>query len=1176
MKSSTQLDSVVFRLTPTRTRCDLIIIANGKKEKIASGLLNPFLAHMKSAQEKIAKGGYSIILEPPQSQSMISWFTKGTVERFVRFVNTPDILERVYIIESEIIQIEETIAIQGKNDIQHCLVEDQQTKAFRDCDGSKSEVVSNGNKAVVLYKPEEHIPQASGSFSQDGNCRVQILKILQSRKSVLEKEQCMAFERAAAAGFHFDDMPFLLSFGKCFGASRLRDACFRFMELWKKKHEFGQPLETGAAEVVAGQTDLFDKKASYSNEKLNTDCIAGQRAPMDAHLPKGQHENPQGQFPIWSMYSPSSAPPPLQPYYVQRLPYHHTYLQNNPLYPPYGVEDAQVGVMQRNGPKIQLTDKKCSNNEVKIEAPRSFKAKVSNPNSYDEREVNKPEIDGGYWLAFQNILFKESGEDNYTEKGHMPAKGKYVRIQKDPTGDDHTTLGGKGADDLQDSRDNVIHRVSIDMSCCIPSGSSDGVLHSIRECGNILGHDDQIDLQYAETNGGKVYAETVSHDSTLAGWEHFSGSRNSINTLTEKGLQSVTNILDKASSQYMADESFIVPVRSMLFNVAVPEIITHCDCELSTAIRNTESNFIGVRSQVNYKRSNLDLIPKCVSEENCRRYNPTLDYEMKAHVKDNISQEKGKKKASSIVKEVNTKMDKDQRGKADLDNKNTVGPIRRGKLSMTSPVHYARVHAERLRAFKEDTQKMKMEKEEADIKCLEALNLERHKRIAARGSYTSADLVVPLSQRRQQPINPSPSPIRGSKFSDLEPGSSSPLQRSKIRNPLVSTISPKDSKSHKFSDGQSNNNRLTKSASSWSDPNKKSSNIVTPDSKASTTRVRKLSEPKTVNWPVASVKAHSSETLIRLRKSKEPENTKISEVIDLDATQAATLPELKIRSPKGLSDNMNVSGPPINSANVKSMVNGEKAPCDSAGDENIVEKTVVMLECEISSLPVAHASGEECRVLSQQCYSHGHLGEKISVVFEHAVPTDAPPSPFVGFVSDPIPGLDQGQLNSCEVGEKCAHETPKVAKAGPGGKPYEAPYAPMTSLAVSDLALAKPMKSLVESARTDGEYTIQDDSAKARVKEPPRGLWRLWKFGKKKHCPTACDKNLEPDQKSVNRLKHQDGHAANTTSSSEVYTLKNLMSRDETSAVDNAVQKSRHFSLLTNFWSRTSEKKLRS
>ncbi|CAH2080473.1 unnamed protein product, partial [Thlaspi arvense] len=69
-----------------------------------------FLAHLKTAQDQIAKGGYSILLEPEPGSD---WFTKGTVERFVRFVSTPEILERVYTLESEILQIEEAIAIQG-------------------------------------------------------------------------------------------------------------------------------------------------------------------------------------------------------------------------------------------------------------------------------------------------------------------------------------------------------------------------------------------------------------------------------------------------------------------------------------------------------------------------------------------------------------------------------------------------------------------------------------------------------------------------------------------------------------------------------------------------------------------------------------------------------------------------------------------------------------------------------------------------------------------------------------------------------------------------------------------------------------------------------------------------------------------------------------------------------
>lgn len=53
----------------------------GKKEKLASGLLNPFLSHLKAAQDQMDKGGYSIVLEP-EGVNDASWFTKGIVERF--------------------------------------------------------------------------------------------------------------------------------------------------------------------------------------------------------------------------------------------------------------------------------------------------------------------------------------------------------------------------------------------------------------------------------------------------------------------------------------------------------------------------------------------------------------------------------------------------------------------------------------------------------------------------------------------------------------------------------------------------------------------------------------------------------------------------------------------------------------------------------------------------------------------------------------------------------------------------------------------------------------------------------------------------------------------------------------------------------------------------------------
>ena len=52
-------------------------------ERLASGLLEPFLSHLKSAKDQISKGGYSITLRPPGGHP--HWFTKATLQRFFSF-----------------------------------------------------------------------------------------------------------------------------------------------------------------------------------------------------------------------------------------------------------------------------------------------------------------------------------------------------------------------------------------------------------------------------------------------------------------------------------------------------------------------------------------------------------------------------------------------------------------------------------------------------------------------------------------------------------------------------------------------------------------------------------------------------------------------------------------------------------------------------------------------------------------------------------------------------------------------------------------------------------------------------------------------------------------------------------------------------------------------------------
>lgn len=63
-------------------RCELFVSGNGRTEKLASGLLKPFITHLKVAEEQVARPGNSIRLEVERSSNGSRWFNKGTLERF--------------------------------------------------------------------------------------------------------------------------------------------------------------------------------------------------------------------------------------------------------------------------------------------------------------------------------------------------------------------------------------------------------------------------------------------------------------------------------------------------------------------------------------------------------------------------------------------------------------------------------------------------------------------------------------------------------------------------------------------------------------------------------------------------------------------------------------------------------------------------------------------------------------------------------------------------------------------------------------------------------------------------------------------------------------------------------------------------------------------------------------
>ncbi|CAA0396683.1 hypothetical protein ISN44_As04g028340 [Arabidopsis suecica] len=218
MDPRTRLDYALFQLTPTRTRCDLVIFSGGENEKLASGIFQPFVTHLKSVSDQISKGGYSVTLRP--SSVGVPWFTKVTLQRFVRFVTTPEVLERSVTLEKEIEQIEDSIQANA-------------AAIAGEAEGNELGGTWTSQKSTALSKTKG---ETDGDTVEE-NSKVGLQRVLENRKAALCKEQAMAYARALVVGFELDYMDDLFSFADAFGASRLREACVNFVDLCKRKNE---------------------------------------------------------------------------------------------------------------------------------------------------------------------------------------------------------------------------------------------------------------------------------------------------------------------------------------------------------------------------------------------------------------------------------------------------------------------------------------------------------------------------------------------------------------------------------------------------------------------------------------------------------------------------------------------------------------------------------------------------------------------------------------------------------------------------------------------------------------------------------------------------------------------------------------------------------------------------
>ncbi|CAL0307893.1 unnamed protein product [Lupinus luteus] len=214
MKSDAVLDYAVLQLSPKRSRCELLVSSDGNTEKLLSGFVKPFLTHLKVAEEQFALAAQSIKLEIERHKNAGTWFTKGTLERFVQFVSSPEVLEMVITFDAEMSQLEAARRIYSKG------AEDQ----HMDSQGG------NGTQAIAA-------PDATTK---------ELLRAIDVRLGAVRQDLTTSCAHAAAAGFNPHTVSQLQHFAQQFLAHRLNEACTKYMSLYERRLDLISPWKQGS------------------------------------------------------------------------------------------------------------------------------------------------------------------------------------------------------------------------------------------------------------------------------------------------------------------------------------------------------------------------------------------------------------------------------------------------------------------------------------------------------------------------------------------------------------------------------------------------------------------------------------------------------------------------------------------------------------------------------------------------------------------------------------------------------------------------------------------------------------------------------------------------------------------------------------------------------------------
>ncbi|GLJ37028.1 hypothetical protein SUGI_0750280 [Cryptomeria japonica] len=242
MKGDTVLAYAAFQLYPGQTRCEVVLSGGGETEKLNPVLLEALIAHLPPAKELANEAEHVFKLELRDDENAAPWFTKGTMERFIRFVSTPEVLERPNVLHAEMVQLETARKLPPT--------------LYSQVDGGH---LSSTGLATELSTPGAAIKSRTETMLADAS-RNELLRALDVRLMTLHQELDKAFARATAAEFLVENTVDLLAFSERFQASRLRDACTKFLISCQQRQQHFSLLQKNADACFSGLGIPLDNK----------------------------------------------------------------------------------------------------------------------------------------------------------------------------------------------------------------------------------------------------------------------------------------------------------------------------------------------------------------------------------------------------------------------------------------------------------------------------------------------------------------------------------------------------------------------------------------------------------------------------------------------------------------------------------------------------------------------------------------------------------------------------------------------------------------------------------------------------------------------------------------------------------------------------------------------------